>query len=327
MWRLAAGAAFGLLLAGSGCVYAPACPKSQGPEVEAPAPASGTVFVGSGDPYVPGPLAVRVADVQACQYDNPVPLLVYAPDAPAAYPVVVFQHGFMTRNRAYGEVLRHLATHGFVAVAPQMYEPGLAALFGRPTAAEEAQVAAELLDWIPAGLPAVLNYTPAVGRVGLAGHSRGGKVVWLILRAEPTRASAVAGVDPVDGTGGPLGNQARVARGQFPFSLPALVIGTGLGGDCAPAGDNHEQFYAASRAPAWHVVIPEAGHADMLDEWAAQAAGAVCPGGPGRAGVRRLTAGLLVAFFRGALQGDSAAYAYLEDTAQAPLAIEVEVAR
>ncbi len=149
-------------------------------------------------------------------------------------------------------------------------------------------------------------------------------MAWLVLVADPSRAQAVAGVDPVDGTGGPFGNQARVVQGPFAFSLPALVIGTGLGGSCAPAGDNHEQFYAASRSPAWHVVIPDAGHADMLDEATAISASSVCPGGPDRAAVRRLTAGLLVAFFRGSLQGDASAYTCLTDTVAAPMTIAVE---
>lgn len=319
-----AAAGIGLLWAGAGCIHPPTCLRSQAPAVGVPAAAAGTGFVGSGDPYAPGPLPIRVADVAACQHGNLVPLLVFAPEAPAAYPVVVFQHGFVTRNQAYGEMLRHVAGHGFVVVAPQMYEPGLAALLGNPTAAQEAMRLMELLDWLSTGLPTVLGYTPATGRVGLAGHSRGGKVAWLVLVADPTRADAVAGVDPVDGTGGPLGNQPRVAQESFAFSLPTLVIGTGLGGRCAPPGDNHEQFYAASQAPAWHVVIPEAGHADMLDEEAALAAGALCPGGRDRPAVRRLTAGLLVAFFRASLQNDPAAYAYLEDTARAPLAMEVE---
>ncbi len=187
-----------------------------------------------------------------------------------------------------------------------------------------AQTAAQVLNWLPTGLTATLGYTPATTRLGLAGHSRGGKVAWLVLVADPSRAQAIAGVDPVDGMGGPFGNQARVVQGPFTFTLPALVIGTGLGGSCAPAGDNHEQFYAASRSPACHVVIPEAGHADMLDEATAMTASSVCPGGPDRAAVRRTTAGLLVAFFRGSLQGDASAYACLTDVAVAPLTIEVE---
>jgi chlorophyllase len=313
-----------LLAVTTGCVQPPGCPKSQDLGATDLPTTSGSVYVGTGDPYASGPLIVRSTNLAACEQGNLVPLLIFAPESPGRYPVVVFQHGFLTRNESYSEVLGHLAGHGFVVVAPQMYEPGLAALLGQPTAAEEAPIAAQVLNWLTAGLAATLGYIPATSRLGLAGHSRGGKVAWLMLVADPARAQAVAGIDPVDGTGGPFGNQARVVQGPFTFSLPALVIGTGLGGSCAPAGDNHEQFYAASRSPAWHVVIPNAGHADMLDEAAAIAASSVCPGGPNPAAVRRLTAGLLVAFFRGSLQGDASADAYLTDAAAAPLPIEVE---
>ncbi len=305
------------------CIHAACSPE----RVAEPAafPGNGVVFVAGGNPYSRGPLPVKVTAVEACDQGNPVPLLVFGPASAGSYPVILFQHGFLTRNEAYRELLSHVAGHGFVVVAPQMYEPGLPALFGQPTAAEEALLAAQVLDWLPAGLPAILGYQVQTARVGLAGHSRGGKVAWLILAANPARAQAIAGVDPVDGTGGPLGNQARVVQGPFAFSVPALVIGTGLGGRCAPRGDNHEQFYAASRPPAWHVVIPDAGHADMLDEPAALAVGGLCPGGPDRAATRRLTAGLLVAFFRATLQNDASAYAWLVDTVSAPVAINIEV--
>lgn len=313
-----------LLIAAGGCARPLTCPDPAGPAPAALPTTPGAPYVGTGDPFADGPLTVRATSVPACAEGSPLPLLIFAPETPGNYPVVVFQHGFITRNAAYSEILRHLAGHGFVVAAPQMYEPGLGALFGQPTAAEEAIAAAELLDWLPAGLPATLGYTPATNRLGLAGHSRGGKVVWLVLEANPMRAQAVAGIDPVDGRGGPLGNQARVAQGAFAFAGPTLVIGTGLGGDCAPAGDNHEQFYAASRSPAWHIVVPGQGHADMLDEPTAIAAAGVCPSGPDRPGMRRLTAGLLVAFFRGSLQGDATAYAVLTDVAGAPLPVAVE---
>jgi chlorophyllase len=313
-----------LLVHISGCMQPPGCAQAQGRTATTPAPTSGSVYMGKGNPYSSGLLTIRRLNIPACEQGNIVPLLILAPDTPGNYPVVVCQHGFITRNEAYSEILTHLASHGFVVVAPHMYEPGLAALLGQPTAAEEALIAAQVLSWLPTGLATTLGYSPETGRLGLAGHSRGGKVAWLMLVTDPSRAQAVAGVDPVDGTGGPFGNQARVVQGPFAFSLPALVIGTGLGGSCAPAGDNHEQFYAASRSPAWHVVIPDAGHADILDEASAVAASSVCPGGSDRGAVRRLTAGLLVAFFRGSLQGDVSADAYLTDVPGAPVTIEVE---
>ena len=313
-----------LLVATAGCLEPTACPDTHSPAAAHPPEGLGEVHVGQGDPYLPGPVAFRKLTITRCEHGTPVELLILTPKISGAYPVVVFQHGFMALNESYGEVLRQLASHGFVVVAPQMYEPGLAALLGRPTAAEEAATVAQLLDWLPGGLPVVLDYTPALDRVGLAGHSRGGKVAWGVLVADASRAMAIAGIDPVDGTGGPLGTQARIVQGPFNFSLPTLVIGTGLGGSCAPAGDNHEQFYTASVPPAWHIVVPGQGHGDMLDEEAAAAAAWLCPSGPDRMGMRRLTAGLLAAFFRASLQGDAAAYTYLTEISSVPLPIQIE---
>lgn len=285
---------------------------------------TGELYVGHADPYAPGPLSVRTVSVARCEAGAPIALLIHTPETPGTYAVVVFQHGFLARNSAYTEILRALASHGFIVVAPQMYAPGVPALLGCPTAAAEAELATALLDWLPGHLDDLTGQHARTDRLGLAGHSRGGKVAWLVLVADPTRAQAIAGVDPVDGTGGPRGNQARVVNGPFSFACPALVIGTGRGGDCAPAGDNHEQFYAASAAPAWHVVVPDAGHADMLDaDSAAASLGTlVCARGSDPAAMRRLTAGLLTAFFRASLQGDATAFSYLTNADAAPLPIE-----
>ena len=287
---------------------------------------SGPLYVASGDPYQLGSLQVQTIDVPACDAGSPVPMRIHAPTEEGNYAVVVFQHAFLSEALSYDTLLSHLASHGFIVVAPQMYAPGPRALLGDPTAAQEAQRAAEVLDWIDQQLASVSGVAARTEVVlGLAGHSRGGKVAWLLLAGDPSRALSIAGVDPVDGTGGPLGNQPRVVQGTFSFEVPSLVIGTGLGGACAPAGDNHEQFYAASPGPAWHIVAEDFGHGDMLDEDAARMAGMVCSGGPDRDTARRLTAGWLTAFFRATLQGDDGGFDRLADVpAQRPVTIEVK---
>lgn len=313
-----------LAVGGAGCAVNAPCLES---EAGHPSPAVAPAFAlyhGIGNVFSPGALVVRTLEVRRCADGAPTDLLIHAPEQAGGYPVIVFQHGFMSRNSAYSDILRHLAGHGFVVVAPQMYEPGLGALFGSPTAAEEAELAAQVLDWLPGHLGRLAGVEARTDLLGLAGHSRGGKVAWLMLVGDPARARAIAGIDPVDGTGGPLGNQQRVVQGPFTFSLPSLVFGTGLGGACAPEGDNYRQFYAASPSPAWQVIAPDAGHGDMLDEDQAALAANLCDSGPDRAGVRRLTAGLLVAFFRGALQDDPTAYGLLTDAAAAPITFEVE---
>jgi chlorophyllase len=287
------------------------------------------LYLGTADPYGPGDLSVSVTEVDEGADGAPVAMQIYEPDADGTYAVVVFQHGFQMQNGYYSTLLEHLASHGFVVVAPQMTSGGA---FNSPSAQEEADEAQQLYDWLEANLGEQVSVDPSLDHVGLSGHSRGAKVIWLVMSKDPDYADALAGVDPVDGTGGPLGGEERVIDGQFGFSLPVYVLGTGLGPEenfgqaCAPDGDNHEQFYSASQSPAWHMVAADHGHLDMLDDETPNcgAACSLCPGGDDKQSMRTLTAGTLVAFFRGALQSENAAYDVLTDTAGAPTAITVD---
>lgn len=315
---------FALLAQLPGCVGPAPCSHVTNDPGRSSNQAPRTVYADTGDPFSRGVLAVRLLDVAACTLGAPTAIRIHVPEESGEFPVVVFQHGFMTRNSAYDEILQHVASHGFVVVAPQVYEPGIGPLLGNPTAAAEAELAGDVLGWIPQRLHEVIGFDARADRIGIAGHSRGGKVAWLMATADPGRFLAIAGVDPVDGAGGPLGNQARAVQGPFSFSIPTLVIGTELGGSCAPTGDNHVQFYAASQSPAWHVVALNQGHADMLDEAEAKAASAFCASGPDRASTQRLTGGLLTAFFRAALQDDASSYQYLSDEAATPIPVLAE---
>ena len=156
-------------------------------------------------------------------------------------------------------------------------------------------------------------------------------MTWIVLTQDSSPFLALAGLDPVDGTGGPLGGEERVLDGPVPFSLPSLIIGTGLGpqsagigGACAPEGDNHEQFYASSQTPSWHVVVSAYGHNDMLND---ETPGCgmqctLCPAGPDREGMRTVSAGLLVSHFASNLQGALQMTDYLTQPDSAPVSIE-----
>lgn len=273
------------------------------------------------DIYVAGSLEVVRLDIPVGNNGPEVPLVIHHPSVDGVYPVVVLQHGFSLRNTAYNDMAVHLASHGYVVVAPQMYAPSL---FGSPTTLEEAEAAETLYDWLKGNLDSRVPVTADMEKFGLAGHSRGGKAAWLVLKGGYVGVDAIAGIDPVDGTGGPLGGEARVTEGGFAFSLPTLVIGTGLGPQtvlgqaCAPAGDNHEQFYAAAKSPAYHLVAPDYGHLDMV------ACGVLCntcKAGPDGM-FKPVVAGLLVAFFDGSLKSDPGSYGLLG--AQAPVTLQYE---
>jgi chlorophyllase len=294
---------------------------------------SGQVYVASGNPYEIGSLTVGRMQIDQGQSEAPVPIIIFYPQEPGAYAVVVFQHGFLMAAAYYSEILAHRASQGFIVAAPQMYEAGGLPI-GKPSTPEEAALAVQVLDWLRDNLGALVGVTARTDLLGYAGHSRGGKVSWLLLKQDSSRARAVAGVDPVDGTGGPMGGEDRVIQGSFGFPFPSFVLGTGLGPissgplqpACAPEGDNHVQFYDASASPAWHTVATEQGHLDMLDA-ATPGCGMECTAcltGPDKAGMRLLTGGSLAAFFRGSLQGDGSAYGWLLDTASAPVPVVME---
>ena len=166
--------------------------------------------------YDTGPFAVAQTRLAEGMSGAPRALDVYAPvDAPAA-PVIVWQHGFLLDVALYSDMLTHLASHGFVVVAPQMY-PADNLPFGKPTSAEEAATAATILDWVSADLADVVDGPLDQRAPGIAGHSRGGKVTWLLMIEDASRARAIAGVDPVDGQGGPLGGEARALDSAIDF--------------------------------------------------------------------------------------------------------------
>lgn len=311
-------------MACAGCGHADYCPAPAASSASTGSTSNEPPYRSEGNPYDAGTLGVRQVELCGSSGGPPVPLRIHTPDSAGVYAVVVLQHGFMARNICYGGIADHLASHGFVVVLPQMYEPGLGPLTGNPTAAEEARCVAHLLTWLGGNLSNAVGVTARTDLLGLSGHSRGGKVAWTVMAEDPSRAKAIAGIDPVDGTGGPGGDQPRVVQGPFGFPVPSLVIGTGLGGACAPAGDNHEQFYAASASPAWHIIATNQGHGDMLDEGCANLAGLICESGPDRSGMRRLTAGLLTAFFRAHLQDDADALVWLYDAAAAPVPVTID---
>jgi hypothetical protein len=48
------------------------------------------------------------------------PLVVAVPRDAGEYPVVQFHHGFTLQNSFYSQLISHIASHGFIVVAPQV---------------------------------------------------------------------------------------------------------------------------------------------------------------------------------------------------------------
>jgi chlorophyllase len=270
----------------------------------------------------------------------PRPLLIATPEAAGEYPVVVLQHGFTLKNTFYSQLLKHVASYGFIAVAPQMY------LFSGSDTTDEICAAASIIDWFPGGLPEALSkrvksVLPDLDKVALVGHSRGGKVVFGLATGvckTAVKFSAIAGLDPVDGMG--VDQQTKPPILQFSehslkLEIPTLIVGAGLGPlkrniffpPCAPEGVSHEAFFFESDRPSFHFVALEYGHMDYMDDNCGGIQGVlsycVCKNGPSREPMRKFSAGILVAFLRASLCKDSSQLAaVIANPSEAPVKLE-----
>jgi chlorophyllase len=71
--------------------------------------------------FQPGKLAVEVITVDHdAQPTPPIPILIAAPKDAGTYPVAMLLHGFFLQNRYYEQLLKHVASFGFIMVAPQV---------------------------------------------------------------------------------------------------------------------------------------------------------------------------------------------------------------
>lgn len=186
----------------------------------------------------------------------------------------------MVAPRAYTSLLTPVAEAGIQVVVPRLYRRGGRVVTGRYSPDDEAgaaiTVAGQVLD-------------EARGPLWLGGHSRGGLVAW--LAAPSIEPFGLLLVDPVSGSGGPRATPEPPPR--LTLHCPCLVIGCGIGGPCAPVGRNHAEF-ARVATGCTHLVVPDCGHADMLDGVGAQFGRLACGHGRDPAAARAAITALLL---------------------------------
>lgn len=249
----------------------------------------------------------------------PKPLLVANPLEAGEFSVLILLHGYLLNNYFYSQLIQHVASHGFIVIAPQLYQ------VAGPDSTEEIKSAAALTEWLTQGLSQHLppHIEPNLNKIALSGHSRGGKSAFALAMGKTVKTSskfsALIGIDPVDGMD--KGNQTpphvlTYEPNSFDLKIPTLVIGSGLGEikknplfpACAPKGVNHEDFYRECCKPACHFVAKDYGHLDMLDDDTngikGKATYCLCKNGKKREPMRRFVGGIIVAFLRAYLDGD-----------------------
>ncbi|GER38340.1 chlorophyllase-1 [Striga asiatica] len=263
--------------------------------------------------FEPGNVTVKTTKVKKPY--SPAELLVLAPEAEGSYPVLLFCHGYCTKNTWYSHILQHVSSHGYIIVAPQFYHYLLISLN------DEIKMAAKVTDWLPKGLSPYLpeNVKPNISKLALMGHSRGGKVAFaLALDYKPIslKFKALLGLDPVSMPNPPAWVEPKILSyvpHSFKISIPVGIIGTGLSSQkrwgiippLAPDGFNHSEFFNESKPPCCYFLAKEYGHCDMLNESKLGLTSLVCKSGKGsKEKMRRGVGGVVVALLKGYLEGE-----------------------
>ncbi|GLT99559.1 hypothetical protein SLE2022_169930 [Rubroshorea leprosula] len=280
-------------------------------------------------------LVQRVESSSLLPAPPPKPLLIASPSEAGDFPILIFLHGYLLFNSFYSQLIQHVASHGFIAIAPQLYT------LAGPDASEEINSTAAITNWLSNGglqglLPPLVRSN--LSKLGLAGHSRGGKTAFALALGKAAIAttlkfSVIIGVDPVDGMD--KGKQTpppvlTYVPHSFNLDAAVMVIGSGLGEvkknplfpPCAPKGVNHEDFFRECRPPACHFVAKDYGHLDVLDDVTegirGRASYCLCKNGKSREPMRKFVGGIVVAFMKAYLNGDESDLIAVRDGVETP---------
>jgi pimeloyl-ACP methyl ester carboxylesterase len=272
------------------------------------------------DPGVPGPEQTVSFDLEVTVSEGPIQLTVVGPsddgkeitlrDAP--HPLVVLSPGFTIDRKQYTHYGARLASYGLVAVLQNSGNELNHAAYRDGTIA--------LLNWLasPTGTDATrLQGRLDLTRLGLAGHSLGGKISVLVA-AQDTRIKALFGIDPVDGNTPPA--LPVVGKIELPTGIPLAFIGETISESgtppCAPAGENYAAFYNDAPSPAFAITVVGAAHGDFVDNFVFCLTCGFCPGGTApKARTNALAVKYAAAYFLWTLAGNAQARDYFTSVA------------
>ena len=261
----------------------------------------------STDPALDGSATVTqtTASIPGATSGRTLAATVFAPSTTGPHALVVISPGFQLARTQYTSYAKHLATWGFVAILTDYADTSFF-----PDHQLMATDVPAVITWAIAQPALAVDAT----KIGLAGHSLGGKISTLAAAADP-RVRALVLWDPVDSSTTPA-----VPGPMSAVTAAVAVIGettNAAGGfmPCAPAADNFTTFYAAAPSPALQATVSAADHMDWVDDptcFVCTACGAgTAPPERTRTATRRLD----VAWFRKHLLADTTYDSWLAATA------------
>lgn len=176
------------------------------------------------------------------------------------FPVFVFSHGFGGHPMEYQHLLTHVASWGFVVVAPVHDERGLLTLLspGAAPAVDEGRVlldALEVAQRASADSTSVLKSLVREGPAVFGGHSAGTRAALAAAVADPERAAGLLQL-----SGGGVGREGNPP--DFP-KVPTLFV-TGSTDEVIPIEDVRSAFERYAE-PKQLISVLDAGHLSFTD--------------------------------------------------------------
>lgn len=179
------------------------------------------------------------------------------------FPVVFFLNGFQMFSSYYKDYVDFLASWGYVLVQYDL------PAFTITTDKIELRYLNPILDWLEDqgnGAASFVYQLVDMGRVAMAGHSRGGKLAALHIVQNPRIKSAYL-IDPVD-----CDKKYAPESEDNPSAVKALtgadkkigIVGSGIVGSCNPKGANYVQFWGAVGKGSWLTVVSSCTHSQFL---------------------------------------------------------------
>ncbi|XP_078430942.1 chlorophyllase-2-like isoform X2 [Wolffia australiana] len=198
----------------------------------------------------------------------PKPLLVASPTDEGEFPLLLFLHGYLLYNSFYTQLISHVASHGFIVVAPQVAFGLVLGLVKKPKLKFSAVIGIDPVDGMDKA-----NQTPPL-------------VLTYVPRSLQTNAAAM-----VIGSG--LGEQRK---GVFPPCAPAGVNHKDFAAECPPPS-----IYLVAGEFGHFDMLD-----DVTPGLRGKATYCLCKSGGKREPLRRFVAGAVVAFLKAFLLGDDA---------------------
>lgn len=232
----------------------------------------------------PGPHPVLRGDLGMAG----IPGVVFAPAEGLSLPAVVFGHDWLQPVERYADLLRHLASWGIVAAAPDSHRGALPSHSGF---AADLRTTLEVCTGVRLGDDGKISVD--VRRTAYAGHGIGGGAA-LVAAAGHPRVDALVTIAVAQ-------THPSALDAARSITVPTLHIAAGKD-TVVPVSGHAEPIAAAAGGPVWLRTLTKASHSGFLDgsHWS----DFVLTGGPD-AKTRRVTRALVTAFLLNQLCDES----------------------